>query len=205
MISIQVDTFQGGRGEESAASNSMRVELAEMARSSRTLTRNTERELQGVVTTSEQGKEEVGLRKKEVASKESELARLGDETVKYKEQVEKEEKYYDTKLASIKEQLHQLKSQDRVNTEMLERDLIIARDRLEKIQMKRKEEKEAGQEFLRKVADKTVSYMEECTGHRDKAARAVFEAARDRVEMVRRAGTEMQEKVEKALKETDRK
>jgi len=205
MISIHVDSFQGGRGEESAASNSMRVELAEMARSSRTLTRNTERELQGVVATSEQGKEEVTLRKKEVASKESELARLSDETVKYKEQVEKEEKYFDTQLASIKEQLHQLKSQDRVNTEMLERDLIIARDRLEKVQMKRKEEKEAGQEFLRKVADKTVSYMEECTGHRDKAARAVFEAARDRVEMVRRAGTEMQEKVEKALKETERK
>jgi len=204
LVSIVVDSFQGGRGEESTAGNTMRSELGEMARASRTLTRNTEREHQGVVATFDQGKEEVVVRKKEVASKEGELARLTDEAAKYKDQTDKEGKCYDAQLTDIKTQLHHLKSQDKVNTEMLERELTIAKENLENIQVKRTKEKEAGLEFLRKVADKTVTYMEECTGYRDKAARAVLEAARDRVEMVRRAGTEMQEKVDRAVKETER-
>jgi len=204
MVCLQVDTFQGGRGEGSAASNSTRTELGEMARSSRTITRNTERELQGVVAKSEQGKEEVVMRKREMASKEGEVARLAEETVKFKEQVDREEVQYNSQLASIGEQLHQLKSQDRVNMEKIEREYIVAKDTLERLQLKRKVDKEAGQEFLRKVADKTVSYMEECTGYRDNAARAVMEAAREKVEMVRKAGVEIQDKVEKALKETDR-
>merc|ERR1712183_16522 len=175
-----------------------------MARTSRTITRNTERELQGVVAKSEQGKEEVVLRKREMASKDGEVARLAEETVKFKEQVGREEVQYNSQLASIGEQLHQLKSQDRVNMEKIEREYIVAKDTLERLQLKRKVDKEAGQEFLRKVADKTVSYMEECTRYRDNAARAVMEAAREKVEMVRKAGVEIQDKVEKVLKETDR-
>merc|ERR1712183_551864 len=195
----------GGLGlRGSAASNSTRTELGEMARSSRTITRNTERELQGVVAKSEQGKEEVVMRKREMASKEGQVARLAEETIKFKEQVDREEVQYNSQLASIGEQLHQLKSQDRVNMEKIEREYIVAKDTLERLQLKRKVDKEAGQEFLRKVADKTVSYMEECTGYRDNAARAVMEAAREKVEMVRKAGVEIQDKVEKALKETDR-
>ena len=187
-----------------SASNSLRTELGEMARSSRTHTRNTERELQGLVTTSELGKEEVITRKREKASKEGDVARLEEDSVKFKDQMAKEEMSFNGQLDNIRDQLHQLKSQDRVNTEMKERELFINRDRLEKIQQKRSVEKEAGQEFLRKVADKTVSYMEDCTGYRDNAARAVMEAAREKVEMVKNAGLEMQGKVEKVLRETDR-
>ena len=187
-----------------SASNSLRTELGEMARSSRTHTRNTERELQGLVTTSELGKEEVITRKRDKASKEGDVARLEEDSVKFKDQMAKEEMSFNGQLDNIRDQLHQLKSQDRVNLEMKERELFINRDRLEKIQQKRSVEKEAGQEFLRKVADKTVSYMEECTGYRDNAARAVMEAAREKVEMVKNAGLEMQGKVEKVLRETDR-
>eukprot|EP00092_Neocalanus_flemingeri_P020002 GFUD01021662.1.p1 GENE.GFUD01021662.1~~GFUD01021662.1.p1 ORF type:complete len:717 (+),score=252.28 GFUD01021662.1:121-2271(+) len=202
-ICLHVETFQGGRGEGTLA-NSMRTELSEMARSSRTLTRNTERELQEVVTLYEKFQEEVAMRKKELMSKKAEVARIVEETTKQKEQVDREELLYDKQLADIREQLHHLKSQDRDNTEWKQRELVTAKDRLEKLQQKRKEEEAAGREFLRKVADKTVSYMEECTGYRDKAAMAVLETARARVEMVRRAGTEIQEKVDKALKDTER-
>ena len=186
------------------ASNTLRTELGELARSSRTHTRNTERELQSLVTASELGKEELIARKREKASKEADVARLEEDHGKFKDQMIKEEILFDSHLGSIRDQLHQLKSQDRVNTEMKEIELHIVQDRLDKIQQKRNAEKEAGQEFLRKVADKTVSYMEECTGYRDDAARAVMEAARAKVEIVRKAGHEIQIKVADALKETDR-
>ena len=74
-----------------SASNSLRTELGEMARSSRTHTRNTERELQGLVTTSELGKEEVITRKRDKASKEGDVARLEEDSVKFKDQMAKEE------------------------------------------------------------------------------------------------------------------
>ena len=46
-----------------------------------------------------------------------------------------------------------------------------------------------------------MSYIEECTGYRDSAARAVLEAARTRVEMVKNSGRELEEKVGRALQE----
>eukprot|EP00092_Neocalanus_flemingeri_P107958 GFUD01138582.1.p1 GENE.GFUD01138582.1~~GFUD01138582.1.p1 ORF type:complete len:711 (+),score=238.23 GFUD01138582.1:141-2273(+) len=203
-ICLHVETFQGGRRDGTSANKSMRTELSEMTRDSRTLTRNNEREMQRVVTASEQFKEELAMRKKEVASKEGEVARVTEESTKVKEQIDREELLYNRQFEDINDQLYQLKSQDRVNMEMKQRELVIAKDRLEKLQLKTKEERETGQEFLKKVADRTVSYMEECTGYRDEAARAVFDAATARVEMIKRAGIEMQGKVDQALKETKR-
>merc|ERR1711942_661460 len=123
---------------------------------------------------------------------------------KNKEQIDIEEKAYNTELAVIKDQLHQFKSKERVNIEVLERELVAAKDRLSAIRSQREKYLKDGTEFLRKVADRTVSYIEECTSYRDSATRAVLEAARVKVEMVKQAGMELEDKVEKVLQETMR-
>jgi len=200
-VCLQVHSFQGGREDENMVNNSTRVELGEMTKGSRMVTRNTERELQATMSATEQAKREVSNRKNEMSRIEEELSRLNKELTMYKEQVDVEEKNFNTELALIKEQLHQLKSKDRVNIEMLERELLSAEEKLSAVRMHREKYVKDGTEFLRKVADRTVSYIEECTGYRDSAARAVLEAARTRVEMVKNSGRELEEKVERALQE----
>jgi len=199
-VCLQVHSFQGGREGENMVNNSTRVELGEMTKGSRMVTRNTERELQATMFT-EQAKREVSNRKNEMSGIEEELSRLNKELTMNKEQVDIEEKNFNTELALIKEQLHQLKSKDRVNIEMLERELLSAEEKLSAVRMHREKYVKDGTEFLRKVADRTVSYIEECTGYRDSAARAVLEAARTRVEMVKNSGRELEQKVERALQE----
>merc|ERR1712083_729291 len=118
-----------------------------------------------------------------------------------KEKIDMEEKNFNAELELIKEQLHQLKSKERVNIEVLERELLSAEEKLIAIRLHREKYVKDGTEFLRKVADRTVSYIEECTGYRDSATRAVLEAARTRVEMVKNSGRELEEKVGRALQE----
>jgi len=202
IICLQVNSFQGGQEDEEMVNNSTRAELGEMAKGSRTVTRNTERELHASMSTTEQGRREVLSRKNELSRKEEELSRLVEELALIKEKIDAEERNYNTELAVIKEQLHQLKSKERINMEALERELLAAQEKLSAIRLERERYVKEGTDFLRKVANRTVSYIEECTGYRDSAARSVLEAARARVEMVRNAGVELEGKVEKALQET---
>merc|ERR1712240_596944 len=58
LVALEVHSFHGGRDDEMVANNSMRAELGELAKSARTSTRKTERELQETVATTEQGKRE---------------------------------------------------------------------------------------------------------------------------------------------------
>ena len=203
-VCLRVPSFQGGREDEDMVNNSTRAELGEMTKGSRTVTRNTEREFQATMSITEQGRREVSLRRTELNRKEEEFSRLIEELTLNKEQIDLEEKDYNTELASIKEQLHQFKSKERVNIEVLQKELLAANEKLSVIRLQREKYVKDGTEFLRKVADRTVSYIEECTSCRDSAARAVLEAARVKVEMVKKAGMELEDKVEKVLKETMR-
>ena len=162
-VCLRVPSFQGGREDEDMFNNSTRAELGEMAKGSRTVTRNTERELQATMAISEQGKREVSSRKTEQSRKEEELTKLIEELTKNKEQIDIEEKDYNTELAVVKDQLHQFKSKERVNIEVLERELVAAKERSSAIRSQREKYLKDGTEFLRKVADRTVSYIEECT------------------------------------------
>lgn len=204
LVCIQVNSFQGSSDEDKTASNSIRVELGEMVRTSRTNTRNKERELQAAVTNLLHAKDQDLWGKKELSSKEAELSRLLEELVKSKEQMDKEEDYYDSQLTVIKEQLHSIKSQEKVNMQELQKDLILCEENLKSVQIKRRKDLEEGKAFLRKVSEKTVNYIEQCTIYRDNAARAVFDAAKQRVEIVKKAGMEIEEKVDQALKDSKR-
>ena len=202
VICLQVHSFQGVQEDEEMVNNSTRAELGEMAKGSRTVTRNTERELHATMSTTEQGRREVLSRKNELCRKEEELSRLVEELAMSKEKIDVEERNYNKELAVIKDQLHQFKSKERINMEALERELLAAQEKLSAIRLEREKYVKEGTEFLRKVANRTVSYIEECTGYRDSAARAVLEAARAKIDMVRNAGVELEGKVEKVLQET---
>jgi len=205
VVSLLVHSFQGAGGrEDEISNNSTRAELGEMAKCSRTTTRNTDRELQTAVSTTEQGKREVMTRKNEMDLKEKDLSKIIEEIAKTKEQIETEEKNLNTELLRIKDQLHQLKSKDKMNKEGLERELLAAKGKFKALQLQREKYRSDGLEFLRKVSARAASYIEECTAYRDRAVAAVLEVAKARVELVKKARFEIEEKVEQALQDTKR-
>merc|ERR1711936_705018 len=87
-VCLQVHSFQGGREDENMVNNSTRAELGEMAKGSRTVTRNTERELHASMSTTEQGRREVLSRQNELSRKEEELSRLVEELALIKEKID---------------------------------------------------------------------------------------------------------------------
>merc|ERR1712142_1149893 len=157
VVSLLVHSFQGAGGrEDEVSNNSTRAELGEMAKCSRTTTRNTDRELQTAVSTTEQGKREVMTRNYEM-----DLSKIIEEIAKTKEQIETEEKNSNTELLRIKDRLHQLKSKDKMNKEGLERELLAAKGKLEAVQLKREKYRSDGLEFLRKARSEIEEKVEQ--------------------------------------------
>ena len=183
-------------------STSLRLELCEVARTARTNTRNTERELQEVVVSSDQVAEEANLRRREVRTKENEVPRLVEEIANFKLLVESEEKCLDDQLGMVKDELHQLKSEQRVNTDKLRRELTSSETRLNQIQQQRREDYLAGQKFLKHVADRTVTYLEDCTKYRDQASCAMLDEVNKRLRDIRSAKRDIEVRVTKALEDS---
>jgi len=181
--------------------SSVRLELCEVARTSRTKTRNAERELQEVTVCSGQVNEEVNVRRREVRNKENEVTRVDDNISNYRLLVENEEKSLDDQLRIVKDELHQLKNEQRVDTDKLRRELSSKKTQLNEIKQRRKEDYLDGQKFLKHVAERTVTYLEDCTKYRDQASHAMLEAVNVRLKDLKRAKKEIDIRVTKALKE----
>jgi len=186
-------------------STSVRLELCEVARTARASTRNTERELQEVAVSSDQVAEEANIRRKEVYHKENELSRLDEDITNFKLFVESEEKCLDDQLRIVKDELHQLKSEQRVDTDKLRRELVSSETRLNQIQHQRKEDYLAGQKFLKHVADRTVTYLEDGTKYRDQVSRAMHDAVNKRLRDLKNSRKEIELRVTKAIEESKKK
>ena len=185
-------------------STSVRLELCEVARTARTNTRNTERYLQEVVVSSDQVAEEANLRRREVSTKENEITRLVEEIANFRLLIKSEEKSLDDQLGMVKEELHQLKREQRIDTDKLRRELTSSETRLIQIQQQRREDYLAGQKFLKHVADRTVTYLEDCTKYRDQASCAMLDEVNKRLRDINSARREIEIRVIKALEDSQK-
>ena len=102
-------------------------------------------------------------------------------------------------LGMVKEELYQLKSEQRADTDKLRRELTSSETRLIQIQQQRREDFLAGQKFHKHVADRTVTYLEDCTKYRDQASCAMLDAANKRLSEFTSARKEIEILVAKAL------
>jgi len=182
----------------------LRMELGELLRSARTETRVKERELQDDRTGVEQVKESLELKKKELNDREMELRRLGEEINICKIKMEKEDKLYDQELSTMREELLRLKSTERVNMDELARELERSQERLQIVQEEREKHRKEGEEFLRKAADRAVTYIEENNGYRDRAVEKVKQLAVTQVEKVRAAAREVEQMVEQEVNKVNK-
>merc|ERR1711915_131595 len=145
---------------------------------------------------------EVNVRRREVRNKENEVTRVDDNISNYRILVENEEKSLDDQLRIVKDELHHLKNEQRVDTVKLRRELSSKKTQLNEIKQRRKEDYLDGQNFLKHVAERTVTYLEDCTKYRDQASHAMLEAVNGRLKDLKRAKKEIDIRVTKALKES---
>merc|ERR1712083_1144370 len=119
----------------------------------------------------------------------------------YRLLVENEEKSLDDQLRIVKDELHQLKNEQRVDTDKLRSELSSKKTQLNEIKQRRKKDYLDGQKFLKHVAERTVTYLEDCTKYRDQASQAMLEAVNVRLKHLKRAKKEIDIRFTKALKE----
>ena len=97
LISLHGVSFKGGRMDVST-DNVARNDLKEIAKSCRTSTRNTGKDLQGLIASVDMLNKDVSRKKIQLASKDKDILTLDGAMNKFKEQVDREESIYNEEI-----------------------------------------------------------------------------------------------------------
>ena len=198
LITLPKVRFQKDK-EASSVPAVLKPELAEILKNSRAKVRNAEKEFENVVSSVEQGQETIGIKKKELEVKQTEVAGLREEVINVKESAKKTDEMYDRQLAEIKEELLRLKHQDKTDIDELKKELDAANGRLINVQTERSHKREEGERFLQSVTEKAVSYFEINSRHKETAKQFVLNQIRKNTEQVRNTLKEVERKGNEAL------
>jgi hypothetical protein len=133
------------------------------------------------------------LRKK-FHEKKKELTAMTEEIAKWKSTIASEEKALDEKLAEARETLIGLKAEERGGHEKLLGDLETAKRKLEETRRVRSEREVQGQEFLRKVVDRTVLYIEQCDHIEKKTSASLIDQIKRRISEIKLTSEKIEEK-----------
>jgi len=199
-IQLAVPVFRGGELIEDEDNARLKPDLAELLKSRRAATRNTERELQAEVAKAEQLEDVLRQKKNEEAQKKMDVKNLQDEIAAFRETIEKEDAAFDARITSLKESLHRIRSQEGVDFQAKNRQLTHLQETLAQEKMKQQVEHKKGIDFLERVCERTVTYMEECTNYRDAAAKSVLDQTLTVVNTVKNSILQMDAKVDSAIK-----
>ena len=112
LISLPKARFNKDR-DASILSSNLKPELHDMLRSSKTEVKNKEKEVASMATAVELAQDGVLGKKKEVEDGRGEVARLEQEVHEFKEAAMRQEAVFDKELQEIKEELQQLRGQER--------------------------------------------------------------------------------------------
>ena len=173
---------------EDAAENGnspIRVSMAGILRETKSKYWEEERGLQTSKASLEQTKSSIQGLQKELICKEKDFAQCQDHLIDFKGKSGRTIDEYEKKLNTLRETIYALKSKERVDFHALKEKKESLEEKLHQLDLEKDNKKKAGEVFLNKVIEKTVSYIEECTTNRDNAARAVFQAAKDKIERLK--------------------
>jgi chromosome segregation ATPase len=199
-ILLTAPVFRGGELVEEGDNARLRTDLAELLKSRRANTRNTERELQAEVTKAEQLEDFLKQKKNEEAQKKTEVKNMQEEIAAFREAIEKEDAAFDARITSLKDSLHRIRSQEGVDMQAKNRQLTHLLETVAQAKMKQQVEHKKGIDFLERVCERTVTYMEECTKYRDMAAKTVLEQSLTVVTTIKNSIINMNKKVDSAVK-----
>jgi len=199
-ILLSVPVFRGGELIEEEAHARLRPDLTELLKKRRAATRNTEREVQAELVKAEQQEDVLRHKKSEETQKKVDVKNLQEEITAFREMVEKEDAVFDTQITTLKEALHRIRSQEGVDFQAKNRQLTHLQEKLAQAKLKQQIEHKKGLDFLEKVCERTVSYMEECTKNRDSAAKSIVDQSLSVANTIKNSIKQMNAKVDSAVK-----
>merc|ERR1739843_71578 len=100
--------------------------------------------------------------RKNLHEKKAELASITEEISKSKSHIASEEKALDERLTEVRDNLLALKADETGGHDKLHGEIEAAKRRLEEARRMRCEREVKGQDFLKKVVNRTVTYIEQC-------------------------------------------
>jgi len=204
-ICLPMTSFHGQELQSRVVFGSeMRLELGDMLRSVRTTTRNTEKVVESSDLSIEQTGDMLIGKKREVEDKDIEQKRLQVELDGFKNKMQNAEAKLDHELSDMREDLRRMKLTERVDVESRERELKSAQDSLDMARIETERERTDGVKFLKKVADRSVTYIEENTGYRDHAVQSVKNQAIKKLQKLKDLAVKIEKDSDEALRESER-
>lgn len=140
----------------------IKTELVDALKQAKLEHRAKEKEFAKSETYLEETADKLAALRRNLHEKKIELASITEEITKSKESIASEEKALDERLTETRENLLGLKADERGGHEKLHREIEAAKKRLEEARRARLEREADGQEFLKKVVNRTVTYIEQC-------------------------------------------
>ena len=140
----------------------IKTELVDAFKQAKLEHRAKEKEFAKSETYLEETADKLAALRRNLHEKKIELASITEEITKSKASIASEEKALDERLTEARENLLGLKADERGGHEKLHREIEAAKKRLEEARRARLEREADGQEFLKKVVNRTVTYIEQC-------------------------------------------
>ena len=144
-------------------------ELGDLVRVGRAEGRQREKELAGHMEDVARAREAIQSRRRDLEAQRVEGGKLQEEVAEVREVLRRSEEALDQQVAAVREELHQLRRQDRGGLVGRRRELEVAVERCRALATERREKREEGQRFLEDVMGMAVTHMEEATQHRDRS------------------------------------
>jgi len=140
----------------------IKIELVDALKQAKLEHRTKEKDLAKSQTYLEETGDKMATLRKNLHEKKAELASITEEIAKSKSHIASEEKALDERLTEARDNLLALKADETGGHDKLHGEIEAAKRRLEEARRMRCEREVKGQEFLKKVVNRTVTYIEQC-------------------------------------------
>ena len=140
----------------------IKIELVDALKQAKLEHRSKEKDLAKSQTYLEETGDKMATLRKNLHEKKAELASITEEIAKSKSHIASEEKALDERLTEARDNLLALKADETGGHDKLHGEIEAAKRRLEEARRMRCEREVKGQDFLKKVVNRTVTYIEQC-------------------------------------------
>jgi len=178
----------------------IKVELMDALKQAKLEHRAKEKELSKSEAYLDETGEKIAVLRKNLHEKKVELASITEEIAKSKASIASEEKALDERLTEARKSLLGLRADERGGHEKLHGEIEEAKRRLEEARRARSEREAGGQEFLKKVINRTVTYIEQCEEIEKRTSASLIDQMKRRIEEIKLTSEQIEDKCSKVVK-----
>ena len=169
-------------------------ELGDALKQAKLEHRTKEKELAKSETYLEETGEKMAALRRNLHEKKIELVSITEEIGKTKASIASEERALDERLTEARDNLLGLKADEKGGHEKLHEEIEAAKERLEEARKARSEREAGGQEFLKKVVNRTVTYIEQCEQIEKRTSASLINQIKKRIAEIKLTSVKIEEK-----------